>query len=508
MPIIDIVLAVTVGVLGAMYAYRRYSDPAAGARSVSDYGRSLRVLGTLSKNRPAEVADLSEAEPATEEPLPEAEAIEGILHPVPPLRPKKAARPSARPEGPWRARGDVSPVPIARPATPSRPASPPASPLPPAGGAPEPAAAWSATDGRTVADVAPLAGPAAEASSERKTTDSPLAPIAAQLRDEARLRAFPEAVTPPTGAAAASETTSVSAALPQQAPPRRPVAGPEPGRGKDSGSGSWQLDLRDSATDAGARPQERAVRPEQTGQANAGPAVADETPEDFDLLTEGGDPASAEGLPDEGAGAGVGLPAGAWRRARRPEAGAARPRPTRATVSADAAAIDAAPARRRREPESSLRSQLRDPSLLVPAGVALAAVAVTAVVLSLPGGKPQPSSPSRPSAKPASAAPQPLQATSVTGGTLGYAVGSANFVVVVRDQGSGPCWLEEMASPTSPVIWSGMMYPGQVRVMPSVGGSLWVRAGDPVNISLTVGGRAVAFSPAGGVPLNFYFRHP
>ncbi len=509
MPTIDIVFAVTAAALGGMYAYRRRGGPTSQSRSVSDYERSLQVLGGVTKGRPTAVVDLTK----DKDDEPPGEAIdgvsEGLLHPVPPLRPKRPSAPEVAGGDRRRAERPGPVVPLERPSVPTRLSSSPSSPLPPGEGTAEPAAAWAATDGRTVSGVAPR--PEALEPSPPKGVESPLAPLAAQLRDAARESAFaPPAQTSDAGVSpSAAALQQEASALQQEAGALQQEASPGPGpetvnedAGQAVAGSDFQVDLRDGVRAAQAPEARRAAAADPNGGSGNAAAVlpaatgdeeAEETAIFADSLAGAEDPAYA----DAGAGVLERVPA-------RPQVPA---RPLQGDrVSAGRGAVSLAATYPERQERSSLWDQLRAPSVLVPAAVAIVAVSVTAVVVSQPVPRSHPRVANQPTRVQPSHATVALKASSNAAGTLAYSVGTGTFAVVMKDTGSGPCWVEELPSPTGAVAWEGTLYPGQVRVLASIGGSLWVRAGDPVNLSMSVGGRPVSFSAAGGVPLNFYFR--
>lgn len=98
--------------------------------------------------------------------------------------------------------------------------------------------------------------------------------------------------------------------------------------------------------------------------------------------------------------------------------------------------------------------------------------------------------------------PRALRPSSSNGAGASYSVKSPAISVVVST--SGPCWVEDSASPNGALLWEGMMGAGQVRTIDGTG-SLWIRVGDASNVSLKLNGHTVGFPSPGSSPYNFTF---
>jgi hypothetical protein len=97
--------------------------------------------------------------------------------------------------------------------------------------------------------------------------------------------------------------------------------------------------------------------------------------------------------------------------------------------------------------------------------------------------------------------PSPVLVTSTSGYSEYRTAGPATIVLA----GTGRCWVEiRQSSPDGQVLYQGVLLAGQTRTL---GGSVWVRLGNPTAVSLTVNGKALAPpSLVPGEPYNLQFE--
>lgn len=105
-------------------------------------------------------------------------------------------------------------------------------------------------------------------------------------------------------------------------------------------------------------------------------------------------------------------------------------------------------------------------------------------------------------------APGPLTATSSNSFGSSYSVPASSFEVTLS--ASGPCWVETGPSSGGPYTYVSTLTDGQQHTAVASGGSLWIRLGDPVNVSVTISGpglssRTVDVPAQPGQPFNLTF---
>jgi hypothetical protein len=153
-------------------------------------------------------------------------------------------------------------------------------------------------------------------------------------------------------------------------------------------------------------------------------------------------------------------------------------------------------ARRRRR-----RAALAPVAALV---VAAAGTAGTLAAVHHPPARPlgQPAHQARP-APPRPLPPPPVAPTTSDFTQAVYQVARPSFSVLLS--ASGPCWVELRQGESGPMIWEGTLTQGQTRLQPSEG-PLWVRLGNPANISVSLNGLPVTVPvPPASPPYNLSF---
>jgi hypothetical protein len=120
-------------------------------------------------------------------------------------------------------------------------------------------------------------------------------------------------------------------------------------------------------------------------------------------------------------------------------------------------------------------------------------------------------------------APAPTQPAAAPGPSARVVAGNgqdANVSVTIAVSGAvpsgsavelaatGPCWIRARSGATGPVLTETTLGPGQTASIPLQDG-LWIRLGDPANVTIAIGGQPVTLPGQPGQPLNLVFsRQP